>query len=621
MVATGYFTVMTEVGASTILIIGAGFGGLALGIRLKRAGVQDFVILESAPRLGGTWRDNHYPGAACDVESHLYSFSFEPSASWTRQFAPQREILAYLERCSDKYGLGPHIRLGTRVTGASLDERSGIWEVFSRDVETGEVRTTRARVLVSACGGLSRPAYPDIAGLSSFSGKTMHSARWDDGYSLARKRVAVIGTGASAIQIVPAIAPLVDKLYVFQRTPPWIVPKRDRVISPWARRLFRGAPLLQRLVRANLYWRNELYGCGFVVDSRLMRPAHRAALRHLQRSVADPGLRARLTPSYVIGCKRILPTDDYYPALQRSNVELVTDGIREIAAGGVVTHDGAGGARERSVDALVLATGFRAAEGKALPLRGRGGRELSSAWSDGAQAYLGTTVAGFPNVFFIVGPNTGLGHTSMVLMIESQVEYIIDCVRQMQGRGLKWIRRSSRGSGGLQRAPSRTTEARRLEHGRLQELVYDTQRQEHHPLAGLHVRVPLSYPALRPSGLRSRRLVGAGFRLERPAGRRGRERSRPCLTSRSAARREWGRALGAGSLPSSARPVMRSDARPVTALVSRASLALRGMDGLRELRSARRFICRSVRTDEQRGVTKTRRSRRRLLRRPRRASR
>ncbi|MDP9152043.1 MAG: NAD(P)/FAD-dependent oxidoreductase [Myxococcota bacterium] len=440
LVATAYRSMINEAAPAAVAIIGAGFGGLAMGIRLKQAGIHDFVILEKEKRVGGTWRDNHYPGAACDVESHLYSFSFEPWPAWTREYAPQQEILAYLEACAAKHDLLPHIRFGHRVKSASFDERSGVWELCAEDVRTGESRTTRARALVSAPGGLSRPAYPDIPGLASFQGKTMHSARWDDDYRLEGKRVAVIGTGASAVQIVPSIAPRVERLHVFQRTPPWVVPKGDRPIAPRTRWLFRRVPLLQSLVRASIYSRNELLGMGFVADSRLMWLPHRVALLHLRRSVPDPVLRARLTPDYVIGCKRILPTDDYYPALQRPNVELVTDPIREITPRGVVTQEGTGSAHERPVDALVLATGFQAAEGKPIPLRGRDGRELGAVWrGGGAEAYLGTTVAGFPNAFFIVGPNTGLGHTSMVIMIESQVSYILACLRYMSRHGVKLV--------------------------------------------------------------------------------------------------------------------------------------------------------------------------------------
>ena len=413
-----------------ILIVGTGFAGLGMAIRLKQAGIDDFTILEQADGVGGTWRANHYPGAACDVESHLYSFSFEPNPGWTRAFAPQHEILAYLERCADKYDVRKHIRFGTTVTGASFDERTSTWTV---ETNHGPLR---ARVVVSATGGLSRPSMPDIPGLKSFAGKTVHSARWDDGYPLEGKTVGVIGTGASAIQIVPAIAPRVARLHVFQRTPPWILPKLDRDILPPERERFRRVPMLQQLARLRLYWTKELIAIGFIKDPRLLKLASRLALRYLEKSVRDPALRKKLTPDYTMGCKRVLPTNDFYPAMSRDNVELVTDGIREIRPTGVVTKDG----KERALDALVLATGFHAAEQVApFPTRGRGGLDIDDAWRNGAEAYLGTTIAGFPNLFLIVGPNTGLGHTSMIFMIESQIAYILSAIEAMRAQRLALV--------------------------------------------------------------------------------------------------------------------------------------------------------------------------------------
>ncbi len=411
-----------------IAIVGAGFAGLAMGIRLKQAGLDDFVLYERREGLGGTWYDNHYPGAACDVQSHLYSFSFEPKPDWSRSFAPQKEILAYLEHCADKYGLRPHLRLGTAVTGATFDEGAGRWTI--RTSGGGEASH---RHVVFCTGGLSRPAFPDLPGLSSFDGKVMHSAQWDDGYPLEGKAVAVIGTGASAIQIVPSIAPRAGRLHVFQRTPPWIVPKPDGEIPRGLRAWYARVPLLQRLVRYALYWQKELLALGFTRFPGLLRLAELVARRHLARSVADPELRRKLTPHYRLGCKRVLPTNDWYPALQRPHVELVTDAIAGIRGNAVVTRDG----RERPVDVLILATGFQAAEAVApFEIRGRGGLELTERWRDGPEAYLGTTVAGFPNAFFIVGPNTGLGHSSMILMIESQVQYILSALQAARDRGL-----------------------------------------------------------------------------------------------------------------------------------------------------------------------------------------
>lgn len=414
-----------------ILIIGTGFAGLGMGVRLKQAGIHDFTILERAGGVGGTWRDNHYPGAACDIESHLYSFSFEPNPRWSRTYATQPEILAYLEHCADKYGLRPHIRFNTAVTGATFDERSGLWTLKTRDG-----KSLRARVVVSGSGGLTEPAYPDIPGLRSFEGKTFHSARWDHTYPLDGKTVAVIGTGASAVQIVPAIAPRVGKLLVFQRTPPWIIPKHDPAIPPRTQELFRRAPFLQQLARDAIYLRHELFGIGFALEPRVLKLAEGLVRRHIASSVRDRALREKLMPSYRLGCKRILPTNDFYPALQRDNVDLVTEGIDEIRPRGIVTRDGV----EHAVDAIILATGFEAAEAQApFETRGRGGLDLDAAWQNGAEAYLGTTVAGFPNLFIIVGPNTGLGHNSMVLMIESQIAYIVSAVKAMRARDLKLV--------------------------------------------------------------------------------------------------------------------------------------------------------------------------------------
>jgi cation diffusion facilitator CzcD-associated flavoprotein CzcO len=402
-----------------------------MAIRLKQAGMDDFVVLEQAAEVGGTWRDNHYPGCACDVQSHLYSFSFEPWPAWTREFAPQREILAYLRHCADKYGVLPHVRFGARVVRATWDERGGAWTV-----ETSDGRTFVARSLVPGCGPLARPQLPDIPGLASFEGKTFHSSRWDHDVSLAGKTVAVIGTGASAIQIVPSIAAEVGRLHVFQRTAPWLMPKPDGDIPPWKRALFARAPALQRLARARIYWTRELLALGFVVEPRIMKLGEKLGRRYLAGQVADAALREKLTPGYTMGCKRILPTNDYLPALQRPNVELVTDGIAEVRARSIVTKDG----NERPVDAIVLATGFEAAEQVApFEVRGRDGRELNEVWRDGAEAYLGTTVAGFPNLFLLIGPNTGLGHSSMVFMIESQLAYVLGALRTMKDEGLKLV--------------------------------------------------------------------------------------------------------------------------------------------------------------------------------------
>ncbi len=421
-------------GTDTILIVGSGFAGLCMGIRLKQEGIDDFVILERAGQVGGTWRDNTYPGIACDVPSYLYSYSFEQSPRWTRFFAPQREILAYLEHCADKYAVREHIRFHSELTSARFDEDSGLWTV-----KTADGQTLTGRALVSGAGhALSKPVYPDIPGRETFAGKTFHSSRWDHSYALEGKTVAVIGTGASAIQIIPRLAEKVGRMHVYQRTAAWVASKPDRPIPEKEQALFRKHPALQKLARGLIYSIMEAMAVGYVVEPRLNAIRELRSRRFLDKSVADPALRAKLTPDFRLGCKRVLFADDYYPALCQKNVELVTDAIAEITPRGIVTRDG----KERPVDVIVYATGFEAAElHSPYELVGTGGMDLDTAWKQtgGIQAYKGTTVSGFPNFFLIEGPNTGLGHSSMILMIESQVQYILDAVRTMRRERLKWV--------------------------------------------------------------------------------------------------------------------------------------------------------------------------------------
>lgn len=414
-----------------IVIIGTGFGGLGMAIRLKREGIHSFTILEKAEGLGGTWRDNDYPGAACDVQSHLYSFSFERNPSWSRMFAPQREIKAYMERCAEKYGLHPHFRFGAEVTAARFEEASNEWTLT---LASGEQLT--ADMVVTATGGLSRPAYPRIPGIEKFEGKMFHSARWDHSYALEGKEVGVVGTGASAIQFVPQIAPRSKQLHLFQRTPPWVLPKPDRAIGAREQAVYGLLPFVQWLYRVLIYWLLELRVLGFAVHPKLMAFPQRMALAYLARTVADPVLRAKLTPSYTIGCKRILMSNEYLQSLAQPNVEVVDTAIREITRDGVITRDG----KHRRLDALILGTGFQVADMAApFEIRGRRGIDLKAHWGDAAEAYLGTTVAGFPNLFFMTGPNTGLGHSSMIFMIESQIEHILGCVREVGRRGARTV--------------------------------------------------------------------------------------------------------------------------------------------------------------------------------------
>jgi cation diffusion facilitator CzcD-associated flavoprotein CzcO len=415
---------------TTVAIIGSGFSGIGLAIRLRQEGVEDFVVLERNEGVGGTWWANTYPGCACDVPSHLYSFSFAPNPAWTRTYSRQPEIRAYLRRVVDEFGVSPHIRLSCEVTSARWDEDAARWQL---ETSQGPVR---AQVLVSGAGPLVDPKIPDFPGLERFEGPAFHSARWDHSVALRGKRVAAIGTGASAIQFVPSIAPDVERLHVFQRTPPWVLPHSSRPITRFERRLYRRLPPAQRLVRGGIYAGRELLVLGFVKHPRAMRLLERLSRRHMARGLTDPELRAKATPDYTIGCKRILPSNAWYPALSRDNVELVTDAIAEIRERSVVTADGT----EREVDAIVFGTGFHVTD---MPVgrlvHGRDGKTLADAWSGSPSAHLGCAVAGFPNLFILLGPNTGLGHNSMVYMIESQIAYVLGALRELRSRGARTV--------------------------------------------------------------------------------------------------------------------------------------------------------------------------------------
>ncbi|HEX4220451.1 MAG TPA: NAD(P)/FAD-dependent oxidoreductase, partial [Acidimicrobiales bacterium] len=411
-------------------IVGAGLAGIGMAIRLRQQSIEDFVILEREDDLGGTWYVNTYPGCQCDVPSVLYSFSFAPNPNWTRSFAPQPEIEEYIRTCATRYDVKRFIRFGHGVSGLQWDEGGRCWHI---ETDQGEIT---ADVVVLGTGPLSEPSLPDIPGIETFRGTIFHSAEWRHDHDLTGRRVAAIGTGASAIQFVPQIQPTVEHLDVFQRTPPWIVPRPDRPFARWERIVYRRLPSAQRALRAGIYWARELMVLAMVKHPRLARPAQRVAAKHLARQVEDPELRRRLTPSFAFGCKRILLSDDYYPALTRPNVDLVTEPIAEVRSGSIVTADGVA----HEVDTIILGTGFQAAEPPvAQMVRGRDGRTMAEHWGNGAQAYLGTSVAGFPNLFMITGPNTGLGHTSMIFMMESQFNYIVDALEQMGAAGLSTV--------------------------------------------------------------------------------------------------------------------------------------------------------------------------------------
>ena len=413
-----------------VIIIGAGFAGLGAALKLKGLGIEGFVVLEKSNDVGGTWQQNTYPGCACDVPSVMYSFSFALNPEWSRAYAPQQEIQDYLCRCADAARLREKVQLNTEVKSASWDPDTARWRVT-----TSNDQVLEARVLISAIGALSRPAVPHLPGLENFRGKTFHSQRWDRSYSLEGKRVAMIGTGASAVQIVPAIASVVSKLEVFQRSATWIVPRNDQAISVTRRALFRTVPLLMRLWRWLLYLLLEGGVIAFLRPG-VMRLGERAARRHLRTQVKNPALREALTPHYRMGCKRVILSDDFYPALQRPNVELVTAGITRIDASSIHTADG----KQHEVDCIVLATGFQATDPLgAVEVVGRDGLRLREVWADGMSAYKGTTVAGFPNLFFLVGPNTGIGHTSLVFMIEAQLSYVMGAITAMRKRGVAQV--------------------------------------------------------------------------------------------------------------------------------------------------------------------------------------
>ena len=413
------------------LIIGAGFAGLCMAIKLQQQGRSDFLVLEREADLGGTWLINDYPGCACDVHSHLYSYSFEPNPNWSRMFSPQQEIWQYQKHCAQKYGVEQAIRYGCNVRQARFDERSGRWQL-----QTDQGEHYSARVLISCIGGLDQASIPEFEGREDFQGAQFHSQRWDHSVDLQKQRVAVIGTGASAIQFVPQIQAKVARLSLFQRTAPWVLPKPDRAIGAREQRLFRRWPALQRAYRRFIYWFLESRVFAFVFRPGLLKLAEASGCWQIRKQIRDPALRAKVTPDFRLGCKRVLIANDYYPALAKDNVEVITTGIRRITATGVETSDG----QQVAADVIIYGTGFKATD--PLPrgfLIGRDGLDLLDRWQQGMEAYKGTTVSGFPNLFLINGPNTGLGHSSVIFTIESQVAYILDALRQMRQRQLRWV--------------------------------------------------------------------------------------------------------------------------------------------------------------------------------------
>lgn len=406
-----------------VAVIGSGFGGLGAAVRLRRAGITDFVVLERREAVGGAWHDNTYPGCACDVPSHLYSFSFAPNPEWPRNFSGQEHIRRYLEGVADTFGLRQHIRCDSEVELMSWDPQELHWTIT---VAGG--RQLTADAVVSATGPLSDAKIPDIPGLEGFEGKVFHTARWDHDYDLRGKRVAVIGTGASAIQVVPAIQPKVGKLTLFQRTPAWVLPRADREISHLERRLHTRLPVTGFLRRQLLWAIREMQVTAFAKYPALLGTVEKLASAHMKKAVKEPTLRRRLSPDYRIGCKRILLSNSYYPALARPNADVVASGLKEVRGNTLVAADGT----EAEVDAIVFGTGFHVTDMPvARRIKGADGRTLAEHWSGGMEALRGCTATGFPNFMTLIGPNTGLGNSSMILMIESQLNYMVDYLRTL----------------------------------------------------------------------------------------------------------------------------------------------------------------------------------------------
>lgn len=412
-----------------VVIVGSGFAGLCMGIKLKQAGMNNFIILEKEKEVGGTWYVNTYPAAACDVESHLYSFSFEPKSDWTRTYPQQKEILEYQKHCADKYKLRPHIQFNTTVISAVFNQNDNTWEIT-----TSNNQKIKAKVFITGVGPLSDPLYPSIKGLEDFEGEKFHSAQWNHNFDYKGKKVAVIGSGASAIQFVPELAKSVEKLYLFQRTPPWVFPKPDRPFTSKELNYFKYIPGYRLYYREKIYWTYEKMAEGFVKNPELLKHASQSIERYIRKTFKDSAMQEKLIPKYTMGCKRILYSNNWYPALLKENVSVISDKIDHITKNSICTADG----NEYTVDAIVYATGFKATEHLSkIHITGRNGLVFEELRKKDGSAYLGTSTHGFPNMFMLVGPNTGVGHTSIIHIIESQVTYIMDALKYIKRKNIK----------------------------------------------------------------------------------------------------------------------------------------------------------------------------------------
>ena len=410
-------------------IIGAGFAGIGAAIRLKDQGITDFEIFERGTRVGGTWRDNTYPGAACDIPSRLYSYSFAPNPDWSHTYSGSAEILGYIDTMVESAGIAPHIRFGHNVTGVEYDEVAGEWTVNFEGREP-----VRARTVIVASGPLANVSFPKITGIETYEGHKIHSARWDHDYDFTDKRVAVVGTGASGVQIVPELVKVAKSVKVFQRTPGWVIPRANSSTSGWLKRIYKDVPFAEKLARSAWFWGHESVALGVVWDSPFTRVVEALSLANLRLQVKDPWLRRQLKPDFSAGCKRLLMTSDYYPALQADNCKLVTWPIARLSPKGIRTVEGV----EHQFDAIVFATGFEVSKaGTPFPVIGIDGRELAAEWSRGAYAYRSVAVSGYPNLYFTFGPNSGPGHSSALVYMEAQIDYIVEPISKLLQFGWK----------------------------------------------------------------------------------------------------------------------------------------------------------------------------------------